>query len=131
MVARETRRITAQKQSCRVNVMTTIDTEKLEAVCSEVWRDRSAVLEGRGFLSFQAALARAVYWRLCKTTAARFDSSENYAASQTFSTYYLAVNCLLQLNARPPFDSAPFLQDLIQRCEDEGQHNRNEADGPQ
>jgi hypothetical protein len=110
--------------------MTTIDTEKLEAVCSEVWRDRSAVLEGRGFLSLQAALARAVYWRLCKTTASRFDHSENYAASQTFSTYYLAVNCLLQLNARPPFDSAPFLQDLIQRCEDEDQQNRKPADEP-
>ena len=110
--------------------MTTIDTEKLEAVCSEVWRDRSAVLKGRGFLSFQAALARAVYWRLCKTTVSRFDNSENYAAAQTFSTYYLAVNCLLQLNARPPFDSAPFLQDLIQRCEDEIQANRNEPDEP-
>jgi hypothetical protein len=110
--------------------MTTIDTQKLEAVCSEVWRDRSAVLEGRGFLSFQAALARAVYWRLCKTTAAQINSSENYVASQTFSTYYMAVNCLLELNARPPFDSAPFLQDLIQRCEDEVQQNRNEAGEP-
>jgi hypothetical protein len=110
--------------------MTPLDTERLEAVCSEVWRDRSAVLEGRGFLSLQAALARAVYWRLCKTAASRFDTSENYAASQTFSTYYLAVNCLLQLNARPPFDSAPFLQDLIQRCEDEVQHNSTEADEP-
>jgi hypothetical protein len=110
--------------------MTTIDTDKLEAVCSEVWRDRSAVLEGRGFLSLQAALARAVYWRLCKTTVSRFDNSENYAAAQTFSTYYLAVNCLLQLNARPPFDSAPFLQDLIQRCEDEIQAHRNEPDEP-
>ena len=106
--------------------MTTIDTGRLEAVCSEVWRDRSAVLEGRGFLSFQAALARAVYWRLCKTSESRIGNSENYVASQTFSTYYLAVNCLLELNARPPFDSAPFLQDLVQRCEDEIQHNRNE-----
>jgi hypothetical protein len=110
--------------------MSTIDTEKLEAVCSEVWRDRSAVLEGRGFLSLQAALARAVYWRLCKTTASRIDSSENYVASQTFSTYYMAVNCLLQLNGRPPFDSAPFLEDLIQRCEAEVQNNRDEAGEP-
>jgi hypothetical protein len=107
--------------------MLTIDTERLEAVCSEVWRDRSAVFEGRGFLSFQAALARAVYWRLRKTTAARIDNNENYVACQTFSTYYKAVNCLLELNARPPFDSAPFLHDLIQRCEDEVQHNRNET----
>lgn len=106
--------------------MLTIDRERLEAVCSEVWRDRSAVFEGRGFLSFQAALARAVYWRLRKTTA-RIDNTENYVACQTFSTYYMAVNCLLELNARPPFDSAPFLHDLIQRCEDEGQHNRNET----
>ena len=111
--------------------MTTINTERLEAVCNEVWRDRSAVFDGRGFLSFQAALARAVYWRLRKTTASRIDISENYIASQTFSTYCLAVNCLLELNARPPFDSAPFLQDLIQRCEDEVvQHNSDEAGEP-
>lgn len=111
--------------------MTTINTERLEAVCSEVWRDRSAVFEGRGFLSFEAALARAVYWRLCKTTASQINYSANSVAPQTFSTYYLAVNCLLELNARPPFDSAPFLQDLIRRCEDEVvQHKSHEAGEP-
>jgi hypothetical protein len=96
--------------------MSTLDSEKLEQVCNEVWQDRSAVLQGRGFLSAEAALARAVYWRLCKSNVLRTGSSENYGTSQTFSTYQLAVNCLIELNARPPFDSAPFLDALIERC---------------
>jgi hypothetical protein len=101
----------------------TMDSEKLGAVCDEVWRDRSSVLEGRGFLSVEAALARAVYWRLCKSSLSRIASTESTGALQTFSTYHLAVNCLLELNARPPFDSAPFLEDLVQRCEAEIQHD--------
>ena len=102
--------------------MGTINTDKLEAVCHEVWHDRSSVLQGRGFLSVDAALARAVYWRLCKSTPLRTGSSENYGTSQTFSTYHLAVNCLIELNSRPPFDSAPFLEALIQRCQGEVSH---------
>lgn len=106
--------------------MSTIDSEKLEAVCHDVWHDRSAVIQGRGFLSAEAALARAVYWRLCKSTVLRTGRIENYGTSQTFSTYQLAVNCLIELNARPPFDSAPFLEALIQRCQGEASPNGDE-----
>jgi len=105
-----------------MNVMSRIDSEKLESICNEVFRDRSSVVEGRGFLSVEAALARAVYWRLCKSTVFRSSSSEKYGA-QTFSTYRLAVNCLIELNGRPSFDCGPFLEELIQRCDRQAQHD--------
>jgi len=107
--------------------MNRIDSEKLEAICGEVFRDRSAVVEGRGFLSVEAALARAVYWRLCKSTVSRSSSSENYGTAQTFSTYQLAVNCLIELNARPPFDCGPFLEALVQRCDTPVEHDREKT----
>lgn len=104
-------------------MMSTIDPQKLEAICNQVWNDRAAVLEGRGFLSADAALARAVYWRLSKSSDSRTGNAENYERSQTLSTYRLAVNCLLELNAQTPFDCAPFLHDLIQRCQVEKAQN--------
>ena len=101
----------------------TIDPATVEAICHQVWQDRVAVLEGRGFLSADAALARAVYWRLAKSNFSRTGNVENYDSSQTFSTYRVALNCLLELNARTPFDCAPFLEALIQRCQVETAQN--------
>lgn len=46
--------------------MNSIDSEKIRQICDGVWRDRAAILTGRGILSGEATLARAVYWRLCK-----------------------------------------------------------------
>lgn len=43
------------------------NSEKCRQVCDEVWRDRANILTGRGDLSGEAVLMRAVYWRLCKT----------------------------------------------------------------
>ena len=47
--------------------MKATNSEKCKQVCLEVWRDRANILTGRGDLSGEAALVRAVYWRLCKT----------------------------------------------------------------
>ena len=46
--------------------MTTINSEQFGEICNAVWRERAAVLRGRGSLSGEATLVRAVFWRLCK-----------------------------------------------------------------
>jgi len=46
--------------------MTTIDSAQFETICDFVWNDRATVLRGRGSLSGEATLVRAVFWRLCK-----------------------------------------------------------------
>lgn len=46
--------------------MSTINAEKFGKICDDVWRDRATILVGRGFLSGEDALVRAVYWRLYK-----------------------------------------------------------------
>lgn len=46
--------------------MNTISAEKFGQICDDVWRDRDAILSRRGLLSDEEALARAVYWRICK-----------------------------------------------------------------
>lgn len=45
------------------NIMTS---EMIKRICDGVWRDRAAILSGRGDLSGEDALVGAVYWRLCK-----------------------------------------------------------------
>jgi hypothetical protein len=40
--------------------------ENCRQICKEVWRDRASIVTGRGDLSAESALVRAVYWRLCK-----------------------------------------------------------------
>jgi len=46
--------------------MHTIDAETFGQICDEVWRDRASILSRRGSLSDEAALVRAVYWRISK-----------------------------------------------------------------
>ena len=97
----------------------TINSEKFQEICNSVWRDRATVLKGRGFLSGEAALMRAVYWRLCKTGITQIISAENYGSPRTVSSYQLGVSCLLEVHARPRFNSAQFLTELVQRYNDE------------
>ncbi len=99
--------------------MATINSDQFSDICAGVWRDRTAVLAGRGFLSGEAALMRAVYWRLCKGGVITSSVPENYASGQTILTYQTVVGCVLELNARPHFDGAPFLNDLLERYQNE------------
>ena len=46
--------------------MSATDSERRRQICEEVWRDRANILTGCDDLSGEAALVRAVYWRLCK-----------------------------------------------------------------
>lgn len=47
--------------------MKATNSEKCKQICREVWLDRANILTGRGGISGETALVRAVYWRLCKT----------------------------------------------------------------
>jgi hypothetical protein len=58
--------------------MSVINSERVQQVCDEVWRDRADVLADRGVLSGEDALVRAVYWRLCKTGDSPAQSSDDY-----------------------------------------------------
>ena len=95
--------------------MVTINSEQFGEICNGVWADRTAVLTGRGFLSAEAALVRAVYWRLCKAGVTASASAGNHTFGQTIATYRLVVECVLELNASPAFDATPYLNKLVER----------------
>lgn len=105
------------------DLMMTINSEHFEEICNSVWRDRALVLLGRGFLTGEAALMRAVYWRVSKAGIKAVLSSENYGSPQAASSYQLAVNCLLEVHAHPRFNGAQFLKELIQRYKNELSEN--------
>jgi len=98
---------------------TTISQEQFGGICDGVWRDRTAILAGRGFLSPEAALIRAVYWRLCKAGVSPIVGDEKHTLGQTIATYHLVVKSVLELSARPPFDGGPLLEELGKRYQNE------------
>ena len=100
-------------------VMNTIDSQSFGLICDGVWRDRDAILSRRGILSGEAALVRAVYWRLCKAGAKPGKSLDDCGSARSILTYQLVVGSVLELCAHPRFDAAPFLKELVQRFEDE------------
>jgi len=99
--------------------MTTINSEQFGEICNGVWRDRAAVLRGRGLLSGEATLVRAVFWRLCKAGVKPAGNVENYGAKPTILSYQSVVGSMLELSARPPFDGAPILKELVERYQKE------------
>ena len=101
--------------------MTTIDSERFAEICSKVWLDRSAVLLGRGLLSGEVALVRAVYWRLRNSTALPASSIENYGSPQTVSAYQLGVGRLLEIDGNPNFNCSQFIEELLHRYEYESE----------
>jgi len=105
--------------------MSTITSEQFAEICNDVWRDRAALLSDRGFLTAEAALVRAVYWRLCKAGVQPKKSIENYSSDQTVLTYELVIECVLELSANPRFKSAPFINELVVRYQNEVGDLRN------
>jgi hypothetical protein len=99
--------------------MSTINSEQFGEICNGVWRDRAAVLLGRGVLSGEATLVRAVFWRLCKAGVNHSSSGESYSSQPTILAYQLVVGRMLEVNARPPFDGAPILKELVDRYQNE------------
>ena len=100
--------------------MTTINSEQFGEICNAVWRDRAAVLRGRGSLSGEATLLRAVFWRLCKAGIKTKGSAEHDASRPAILAYQLMVGRMLEVNGRPAFDCAPILKELVEHYQNEG-----------
>jgi|ERR1043165_287391 hypothetical protein len=96
-----------------------INSEQFQEICNGVWRDRATLLRGRGFLSGEAALMRAVYWRLSKAGIKPILSAENYGSAHTASSYELGVSSMLEIHGRPRFDGNQYLNVLVQRYQNE------------
>jgi hypothetical protein len=99
--------------------MTTINSEQFAELCNAVWRDRATVLSGRGTLSGEATLVRAVFWRLCKAGIKTKGCADNDASRPEILAYQFVVGRMLEANSRPAFDSAPILKELLDRYQGE------------
>ena len=99
--------------------MTTINSEQFGEICNAVWRDREAVLRGRGSLNGEATLVRAVFWRLCKVGINPKGAAVNDGSKSATIAYQLVVGSMLAANGRPAFDGASILKELIDRYTNE------------
>ena len=100
--------------------MTTINAEQFEDICDRVWRDRVSVLRGSGTLSGEAALMRAVYWRLRKAGINTKGCLDTSGSASVLIAYRLVVLQILKPSSRPAFDGTPFLSALINRYQNQG-----------
>ena len=96
-----------------------IDSQTFGHICDGVWRDREGILSRKGFVTDEAALVRAVYWRLCKAGGKPGESIDECYVKNTQINYQSVVSRMLQLCSHPRFDGAPFLETLVQRYLDE------------
>jgi hypothetical protein len=104
--------------------MSAMDAEKFERICDGVWRDRADILSGRDNLRGEAALVRAVYWRLCKAGGAPGKGLDDCETGQMLLIYQRLVGSVLTQYAHPKFDSAPLLKKLVrQYMHEAGQSN--------
>jgi phosphopantetheinyl transferase len=101
--------------------MNSISAEQFSEICNRIWTDREALLKGRGQLSGDATLVRAVYWRLCKAGLEAEGRAESSSPTSAFFEYQLVVGRMLAANARPAFDWAPILKGLIERYQNEAE----------
>jgi hypothetical protein len=99
--------------------MTTINSEQFGEICNAVWRDRAAILIGRGSMSGEATLVRAVFWRLCKVGLKARGLAQNDSSQAEIVAYQSGVHRILEANARPAFDYAPILSELVNRYQTE------------
>jgi hypothetical protein len=99
--------------------MSTINSGQFVEICNKVWSDRASVLRGRGRLTGEAALVRAVFWRLCKAGVRTTGCAESYGTEPTILAYQLVVGRMLELSGRPAFDGGPIMADLLTRYQNE------------
>jgi hypothetical protein len=99
--------------------MTTINSDQFRKICNGVWHDRASVVGRCGDLSGETALVRAVFWRLCKAGIRSTGYADRYDSKPTTHAYRLVVNHMLEVNARPAFDGAPILNELVERYQNE------------
>ncbi len=97
--------------------------DNFKRICEQVWRDREAILTRRGGLTGEAALMRAVYWRLCKAWGGASACEDGSYAGQTLFTYQRLVSILLTQNAGPHYDGATLLNELVRQYREEAVHS--------
>ena len=95
--------------------MKTINSEQFGELCDAVWRDRATVLKGRGSLSGETTLVRAVFWRLSKAGLKSKGCAESDSSRPEILAYQSVIGRMLQVNSLPAFDFAPILKHLIDR----------------
>jgi hypothetical protein len=100
--------------------MSTINAKQFGEICDRVWSDRASLLSGSGKLGGEATLVRAVFWRLCKAGIKTKGCADTDSSTPALLAYQLVVGRMLKTSARPPFDSAPILNALIDRYQNEG-----------
>lgn len=76
-------------------------------------------------MSGEAALVRAVFWRLCKAGVEPTSCGESYGSKPTILAYQLVVGRMLAVNARPAFDGVPILKELVERYQNEVGHRQH------
>jgi len=103
----------------RKTVVTTIDAKQFEEICERVWSDRATVLKGSGELSGDATLVRAVFWRLCKAGIKAKGCVYTDGSTSPLLAYRLVVVRMLNRSGHPAFDSAPILNELVERYQNE------------
>lgn len=106
-----------------------VASDKFRRVCDQVWRDREAILTRRGCLTGEAALMRAIYWRLCKTWGGVSACDDGSHQGQTLFTYQRLVSILLTQNVGPHYDGSPLLNELVRQYREEAIHSAESLQG--
>ena len=97
----------------------TINAKQFGEICDRVWSDRASLLKGSGHLSGEATLVRAVFWRLCNAGIKTKGSVDTDGSAPALLAYQLVVAQMLRTGSRPVFDSAPILNALLDRYQNE------------
>jgi len=101
----------------------TINSAQFTDICNQVWNDRASVFQGRGHLSGEVALMRAVFWRLAKVGVKTNGHNETEGSEPTLNAYQIVVGRMLEQSGHPAFDSAPIMTDLVTRYQNEVGHS--------
>lgn len=107
-----------------------VASDKFKRICDQVWRDREALLTRRGGLAGEAALMRAVYWRLCKAWGGVSACEDGSHSGQTLFTYQRLISILLTQNVGPHYDGLPLLNELVRRYREEVLHSAESLRAP-
>jgi len=70
-------------------------------------------------LSGEATLVRAVFWRLCKVGIKTKGCADVNGSTPALPAYQSIVTKMLKESSRPVFDSAPILNALIDRYQND------------
>jgi hypothetical protein len=106
--------------------MSTINAKQFQEICDRTWSDRVSVLKTSGKLSGEAALMRAVFWRLRKAGINAKGCADTNASPPALPAYQLEVLQILKTSSRPAFDAAPILNALLDRYQKDGQAARGQ-----